>query len=67
MLLGGSFCRPGHAKSLSTDYVTLDCDNSSVSDEEDTLIINWHACPKQCFVGGCGVNIDALSRPHPYG
>ena len=56
LLLGGGFCRPGQAKPLMADYVTLDCRDTNVSGEGDTLTINWHACPEQCFDDDCGVN-----------
>ena len=55
-LKDGGICRPGQAKSLTTAYITLDCGNSSISGVGDVLTINWHVCPEQCFVGGCGVN-----------
>jgi hypothetical protein len=55
-LMDGGFCRPGQAKSLSTDYITLDCGSSSVSGEGDTLTVTLHVRPEQCFVGGCGWN-----------
>jgi hypothetical protein len=58
-LLGGGLCRPGQARSLSTEYVTLDCSGTSVSGAGDTLTINWRAKPEQCFVGGCGWNYAA--------
>jgi len=56
LLLGGGVCRPGQPITRSTGYVTLDCQNSSVSGTGDTLTINWAVRPEQCFVGGCGWN-----------
>ena len=56
LLLGGGYCRPGQAKTLSTSYVSLDCANTSVSGEGDTMTINWRVLPKQCLEGGCGWN-----------
>jgi len=55
-LRDGGVCRPGQVRSLSNDYVTLDCGASSVSGEGDTLTINWRVRPERCFEGGCGWN-----------
>jgi len=56
LLLGGGACRPGQLRSLNTPYVMLDCQNSSVSGTGDTLTVNWHMRPEQCFEGGCSWN-----------
>ena len=56
-LRGGGFCVPGQAQSRSTDYVTVDCANTTVSGADDTLTINWRVRPEQCFSGGCGRNL----------
>jgi hypothetical protein len=55
-LKGGGVCRPGQGRSVSTDYVTLNCGARSVSGEEDTLTINWRVRPEQCFDDDCGWN-----------
>jgi len=47
-------CRPGQPAFVETDSVMLDCGNSSVSGQDDTLTINWHVLPKQCPLDGCG-------------
>jgi len=60
VLLGGGSCQPGQPDTiLSTPYVSLDCENSSVSGAGDTLTINWHVRPDACFVGGCNWNYAA--------
>ena len=57
VLLGGGYCQPGQpATTVSTAYVTLDCENSSVSGSGGTLTINWRARPDSCFAGGCNWN-----------
>jgi hypothetical protein len=55
-LKGGGICQLGQAKPLITDYVTLDCRDTSVSGEGDTLTINWHVRPERCFDDGCDWN-----------
>ena len=68
LLPGGESCHPSEEKFLTTDYVILDCRNSSVSGEDDTLTINWNVGPDRCFAGGCGMNtayefvIDSTGR-----
>jgi len=41
---------------VSTAYVTLDCENTSVTGVGDTLTINWRVRPEQCFDPDCGWN-----------
>jgi len=50
----GDTCLPGQPVTLTSDYATLDCENSSVAIEGDTLSVNWRVRPKRCFIGGCG-------------
>ena len=55
-LMGDGFCRPGQPGVAETDFVRIDCGNSSVSGKDDTLTINWRVLPRRCFDGDCGVN-----------
>jgi hypothetical protein len=55
-LLGGGACRPGQARTLSTDYVSLDCSQVRVSGFDQMLTYLWQVRPEQCFEGGCGWN-----------
>jgi len=58
-LKGVGACQPGEPGFLGTEYITLDCSATSVSGTGDTLAINWHARPNQCFAGGCSWNYAA--------
>jgi len=52
----GDTCLPGQPVTLTSHFTTLDCENSSVSGEGDTLTISWRVRPERCFIGDCGWN-----------
>jgi len=56
-LRDGGTCAPGEAISLTTDYVTLDCENTALLGAGETLTITLRVRPEQCFIGGCGLNM----------
>jgi hypothetical protein len=56
-LEGGGFCVPGQPQLRTAGDVSVDCGNTTVRSEGNTITIKWRVRPDQCFAGGCGLNM----------